>query len=354
MIKGLSFWIITTFILSVCLVAGLVILAEDIRNEPGSFLRQYPPHPAVQLQSINLPNEYYYFAGAANGKIYLANTSTPLYLMEMNSDLYDTSVVHLRIDNIEKQKYFRITVTIDSPYYYLMDGAMPYIYRGNIMDWKGELMKASTYFVDAIPISSNTFAIRALSSSSHEHELGKMSMSSGNVRLNYDLLEKQFDGIFDVDGSFTRSRALNRLVYLYYYRNEFIVMDTNLNLVYRGNTIDTFKIAQVKTAKVSSEDVIKLSAPPLTTNQGHAIYRHYLFVHSLLPAKNEYMQYFRNASVIDVYDLNNGSYQFSFYLFEQNGEKVRSIKISDGVLYALFKKSITSYKLSETNFGAPY
>jgi len=352
MTKKLTLWIVGCFILSIGIVVGLLALSKDIREQPGSFLRQYPPHPVIESKSIKLADEHYYFAGATRDKIYVANTLKPLEILEINSDMSDTSVVHLKIDNIEKQKYFRITVRIDSPYYYFMDGAIPYIYRGNITDWKGgPYMKDSTYFIDAIPISSGSFVLQAMSAKTREYALGKMDVNSKEVKLNHDLLKKQFDGTFDVDGSFSYSKKSNRLVYVYYYRNQFIVMDTNLNLDYQGNTIDTFKIAQVKTAEVYSEKVVKLSAPPIITNKDHTIYGQWLLIHSLLPAKNEYMKYFHKASIIDVYDLTSNSYQFSFRIFDQDGEKIKDLRVVGNRLYVLFQNSLLSYDLVDAYFS---
>lgn len=350
MTMKLGLWIVTTFIMSIGLVVGLWALSKDIRDQPGSFLRQYPPHPVIGSEIIKLPNERYYFAGATNDKIYLANTARPLDLLSINSDMSDTSIVHLNLSLPEALKFFRITVTVDSPYYYFMDGAIPYIFRGNMIDWKGEpFMKDSIYFIDALPISAGSFAISALSTKTNEKALGKLVVNQ-DVKLNHDLLERQFDGLFDVDGSLSYARDLNKLVYVYFYRNQYMVTDTNLNLDYRANTIDTFKTAQVKTADVYSNKTIELSAPPVITNKSHAVYKQWLFIYSLLPAKNENMEQFNKASSVDVYNLNSKSYQFSFYIYDQNGEKLRDLMVQNNALYALYKHSIRRFDLVKTYF----
>jgi hypothetical protein len=48
------------------------------------------------------------------------------------------------------------------------------------------------------------------------------------VSLNHELLEKQVDGVFDTDGQLLRDDITGELVYIYFYRNEFMVMDSNL------------------------------------------------------------------------------------------------------------------------------
>lgn len=351
MTKRLTLWIFASFILSISLVAGLWALSKDIREQPGSFLRQYPPHPVIGSETIKLPDEHYYFAGATNDKIYLANTVKPFEVLTVNTDMSDTSFVRLDLGITERLKYFRITVKVDSPYYYFMDGAIPYIFRGNIVDWKGEsFMKDGTYFIDALPISPESFAISALSTKTNEKALGKLVVNR-DVKLNHDVLERQFDGLFDVDGSLSYDKERNKLIYVYFYRNQYMVMDTNLNLDYRGNTIDTFKTAQVKTADVYSNKTIELSAPSVITNKSHAVYREWLFIHSLLPAKNENMDQFNKASTVDVYNLISKSYQFSFYIYDENGEQMRSLTVQNYKLYALYKHSIRRFDLVEKYFS---
>ena len=354
MTKQLTLWISISFILSIGLVAGLSALSKDIREQPGSFLRQYPPHPVIASDIIKLPDEHYYFAGATNEKIYLANTLDPFEVLTIHRDISDTTFVRLDLGITDRLKYFRITVRIDSPYFYFMDGAIPYMFRGKISTWKGEVfMKDSTYFIDALPISPGSFAISALSTKTNEKALGKLVVNR-NVKLNHDLLERQFDGLFDVDGSLSYEKELNKLVYVYFYRNQYLVIDTVLNLEYRGNTIDTFRTAQIKTADAYSGGSMKLSVPPVITNKSHAVYRQCLFVHSLLPAKNEDMDQFNKASVIDVYDLASQTYQFSFYIYDEDGEKMRNLMVRNNELYALYQSSIRRFDLVRKYFSKSF
>jgi hypothetical protein len=272
MTKKLTLWVIATFLLSIGLVVGLWALSKDIREKPGSYLRQYPTHVVEPVKLIRLPAKNYYFAGATAKNIFLANTERPLELLEIKTDFSASTDAHLKIDGFEGSKYIRISLAVDSPYFYVMDGGIPYIYRGSVNNWIGKpFMMDSVKFVDAIPLSPNSFAIRAISTKTKEYVLGKMTITpdSTTVDLNFNLLQRQSNGIFDVNGSFAFNKSMNRLTYVYYYRNQYFVMDTSLNLLGRGNTIDTFKIAQVRAAGVESEKSVRLAAPPLTTNRGH-------------------------------------------------------------------------------------
>jgi hypothetical protein len=131
------------------------------------------------------------------------------------------------------------------------------------------------------------------------------------------------------------SSVSNSLVYLYYYRNEFICADTNLNLKYRGKTIDTNTVAKIKIAKLNSRNQLTLAEPPLLVNKSACVWKNYLFVQSHLIADNENKEIFRHASVMDVYSQN----------------KVKSFKVADNHLVAIFGRYYLSYQLSPKYFS---
>jgi hypothetical protein len=147
------------------------------------------------------------------------------------------------------------------------------------------------------------------------------------------------------------SSVSNSLVYLYYYRNEFICADTNLNLKYRGKTIDTNTVAKIKIAKLNSRNQLTLAEPPLLVNKSACVWKNYLFVQSHLIADNENKEIFRHASVMDVYNLQTGLYRFSFYLGDYGQNKVKSFKVADNHLVAIFGRYYLSYQLSPKYFS---
>lgn len=95
--------------------------------------------------------------------------------------------------------------------------------------------------------------------------MGTLNLSD-TTKVKYAplLLQKQFDGIFDTDGSFHFNSQLNKIVYVYLYRNQYIVSSPDLTLDYRGNTIDTVSRAQIKLAKLKNNSNMQtFSKPPL-------------------------------------------------------------------------------------------
>jgi len=152
----------------------------------------------------------------------------------------------------------------------------------------------------------------------NESMLGKLTPDSLRAKFHPEILEKQIDGVFCVDGTMRFSKEIDRLVYTYRYRNQFIVMDTNLNVVARINTIDTTSKAKIKIATIKSTNSRTLASPPFVVNNQTSVYKQWLFVNSSLLALNDDPDTFNTTSIIDVYDIVNAKYLFSFYIGNNN------------------------------------
>jgi hypothetical protein len=350
-----SLLILTCCLLSsIALVTVLFAFSNYITHQPGSFYRIFPPHPVIESNMMGIEDDSYYIAGGTSEYIYLANTKKPFHLLAINTLLTDTLHIRLRIEDVDRLKYYRITVKIDSPYFYLMDGAIPYIYKGRMDNWRAKRFAYdSAYFVDAEPMSPSSFAIRSVGLKTLEHVLGKETTDTPHVRLNYGLLEKQVDGIFCTDGTLHYDKELARLIHVYFYRNQYMVIDTNMNLAYRGNTIDTFSHAQVKVGHISSENSTTMNAPPPFVNKSSCVFRNWLLIHSNLLSKNEDPKTFDRASVIDVYDLQSREYKFSFYLADHEKEKIKGFRIFNKRLFSSYNHYIMSYDLNKNRFQVP-
>lgn len=313
----------------------------------GNFKRKFiketvsPPEYALAL-----PYNSYYIAGATVNEIYLGNRIDPLHMIIIDTQSSDTVHVRLSVDLPEHKSKRKFTVSIDSPYYFLMNGNLPAVFRGRLHEWNAAKPMAShDYFVDAVPVGTSSLVMRSYSVRSKGFALAKKTGSEGNLEFNYRLLEKQIDGIFCVTGNLHYSREMGKLVYIYNYRNQYLVMDSSLNLSYRANTVDTFSHAPIKIAKIKSEGSHILASPPTMVNRKTTVNDRYLYVNSNVMASNEDIRDFRNGAVMDVYDLSEGRYCFSFHLPHYNGKRLTDLIISNGKLIALYDRYIVLMKL---------
>ncbi|MGB5819333.1 MAG: hypothetical protein WBG90_07590 [Saonia sp.] len=337
------------------LVTILFALSEDSLHRDNSFVRRFPGHPAIKAHELDLKINSYYIAGADEGQIYLGNPTAPLHLLVLDTALRKKQTVQLSLDRDSLQNR-SIQLRVIPPHFFLMDGTMPFVFRGNTTYWKAHsMMKEPFYFTMAQPIDSITLAIRGISNRTKENVLGKISLAdTAKIDLSHELLQKQVDGVFDTDGILHYNRQLRKLVYTYFYRNQYIVADKDLQLRHFGKTIDTVSRAQVQVGTIASKNKSQLSAPALMVNRYSATYGNYLFVNSKLVGRNEPMEIWKQASIIDVYNLVENTYQFSFYVYNIGQEKLKKFQVLDDKFIGLIGNHIVVYQLDEDRFKEMY
>lgn len=236
-------------------------------------------------------------------------------------------------------------IQIDSPFFYLMDGVKPVILRGSALDFHlNKQMNSTPYFTGGITLTKNSFAFRSVYNGIG-NKLIKQGIMLDSLKTT-TLLEKQVDGMFCTDGEMVKVPGSSKMFYVYYYRNQFLCADSNLNLLYKGKTIDTISHAQIKVARIKSSGQITMAAPPLIVNKRACANEKYLFVQSALRANNETDYMIKNVSMIDVYAVKDGKYQFSFYLPDFRGHKVRDFKVYGQSLYALYDHYLYKYQIN--------
>ncbi|HLV24410.1 MAG TPA: hypothetical protein VKY36_06510 [Moheibacter sp.] len=344
-LKSFTFLIILTSLLATGLVWILYVSSERIMQKENPFIRSFPPHIVEYENQIDLKYNSYYFAGSDEGTFYLGNNTAPLHALEI-----DTSLNHkVEIKILPEKSYFKfrsVQLRVLPPDFYLLDGSVPCVYSGKISDWKARLkLEGSPYFTSAEPISSNSFVFRSNSIESGENILGTLKLgNSSEFKLSGELLQKQSggDGIFDTDGTLLYNNESLKIIYLYRYRNQFIVADKEMNLVYRGNTIDTVSRARIKVTELNNERT--MSAPPLSVNISAATYHNLLFVNSSLRGKHDNKKAWEMSSTIDVYDLEKRIYLFSFYIVGLNGKKMTRMLITSQKIYVIIDNQLMMYK----------
>lgn len=287
----------------------------------------------------------YYMAGFAQGNIYLGNTSATRYLLRMDTLLKDTQSLVLKIDPARLKTPGQYRIALDSLDFHLFNGAARDIYKGKVGVWQAKPDDIFTpYFLECIPINESSKVFRYVSSQTKNNSLRKESRHAGIVE-NDKILEKQVDGIFCTSGMLDYNRQLNLLTYVYTFRNEILLIDTNLNLIRKLKTIDPVDSAKFIVSKIKSNQTSVLTSPSVTVNARSATWNKYLFIQSKLMGKKEDESMFNRAAVIDVYDLEKGMYVYSFYLPNKKEELITQFKVIDGYFYTIAGHYIDRYKI---------
>jgi uncharacterized membrane protein YphA (DoxX/SURF4 family) len=335
-------------LLSISFVAGLFLFSEDIMQKENPFIRRFPQGTAAKVAGIDLKNMSYYVAGTEKRKIYLANRLAPLQILEIDSDLKSKKHYTIQLDR-EDFKFQAVEVRINPPYFYVFDGTVAVIYRGMISDWKAKVISEKKYyFSDIVFMNPKLVAFRSQKPYTGENILG-IAKSNDSLEIKYNplALQKQMDGIFDTDGTMQYSVGLHKLIYTYYYRNEYIIMSENLTVEHRGNTIDTTTKAKLKVVKMKQSGDIKLGAPPYMVNRHTTISKNLLFVNSLLRGKYEGNEVWKHATVVDVYDISKQTYVLSFYVYDEERFRMKNFFANDSALYIVSGHFLLKYGYGE-------
>jgi len=321
--------------------------AADVKSQP--FNRNFRfVNGLSQIADVDLKVNSFYIAGAANNTIYLGNYTGPFHLVQVSVPNLDTVHFNVNIDTTKVPDDYRVfRMVVDSPYFYLNHGTMPGLFKGSLATKTGHafLPVDPPFFADALPLTTTRYALKCYSLERSENELATLVLDSPYLELKPNVLKKQIDGIFCVEGKMNYSKNLNRLTHVYSYRNECIVMDTNLEVVSRFHTIDTFRRAHIKVADVKSKNYSTLASPPAKINVNSCVDGNLLFVQSALLAENENKLEFQKGCTIDVYNIEKGTYLFSFHLPARNEHLPASfIRVGD-YFAAIYDNHLILYEL---------
>src|SRR5690606_17039557 len=76
----------------------------------------------------------------------------------------------------------------------------------------------------------------------------------------------------------------------------------------------------------------------------------YLLIKSNRLGRFESANMLDDASIIDVYDLQKQTYEFSFYLYNYRDERIKSFMVCNNLLVGLSEHYLVLYRLDNTRF----
>ena len=334
-------------------IIGVIIISKtsnSIHDYPGPFDRRFADASITPLRSRPIAIDKAELVSAGNSHIYLWSSLNPFKVIDVDRETLALKEESLMIRDVDTLHFFNIEARLDSPYFYLADGTVPYIYRCGISDWEcNRFMYDSTYFLDIEPLTSGSFALRSMVRDDDRCALLLQSNTAPHVVRRQGLLSKQKDGCFCTDGLMNRDPVTRNLVYTYFYRNEYLVLDTNLYMVNKGRTIDTFNIARIETAIIQTKSSIsyRLASPAFPINKRSYAAGSLLYILSTVRGRNEERKIFETSSVIDIYDTKEAAYQLSFYVPDRNGNKLNEFLVEGHEFIALFGNEIVIYDINE-------
>lgn len=328
-------------------VAGLYAMSERINSRKNAFIRQFPPHALSHRHLRDLHYNSYYIAGLTAGKIFLGNFIIHNYLITLDYALKDTQHINIGVLANDTPGVHPIKYYVDSPDVYITDESRSAIWHTRLdQPQSTEYLHSPLRFDQFTPLSATTFVIRHYDTTFQVNRIVRQNINTIIAPLQSDFLTRQADGFFSTDGIIRYNNMLNRLIYVYYYRNQYINADSNLHIIFTGHTIDTVSTAKLKIALVASEHRYKIASPPFVVNKYAATSGKWLFVCSSLLADNEERNNFDNNSVIDMYSIPDRRYFYSFYLPNVTAKKITDLKVNGSHVIAINDHFLSSYQLN--------
>jgi len=295
------------------------------------------------MKELDLGYNSFYLAGATTKHLYLANATYPQSIWITNHSLLDTQRIDFHIVNSGKIAWKAVRVIVDSPDVFCLEPITPTILKADLADFTFHRLDISNVnFSLSVPLSVSTFVNLVYDDAKDETRLVKMLADERSGDTRSYTIEKQKEGLFSTDGMIHFDRSNNRLVYIYYYRNQFLCLDSNLHFLYQSRTIDT--ISQV--ARIAAENKITLASPPLVVNKLSCIDQGILYINSPRLANNEDEKGFASYSVIDMYSLKDGSYKYSFNIPDYKGQKLRNFSVINHRIVAFQGHFMLTYRLN--------
>jgi len=331
-VLGSAVWVIVLFLTS-----------EEQIHRNNAFIRRYIPHVFDLEQVYDLGVNSYYIAGLTADSIYLGNATSPFTLMSFDKNLSGSSTTQIKLANASDIIFRASKIKVNDSVIFLFDGTVPVLFNGALQSRKITPQRTPFYFTKLHPLASDKFAFTAREAATNENELGLYSYAAtSSFKLVPHLLERQVDGIFDVEGFLTYNPELKKLIYVYRYRNEYFLADEDLNRVKRGKLIDTVSIAQLQIDTLDTKAQRKLGPNSINVSYNAATSGSYLYVHSKRLGRYE-NQLLKGRSILDVYDLSNLNYSHSLYLQHTGMHPLIDFSIRDDALFAICGNHLVKY-----------
>jgi hypothetical protein len=335
------------FFIGIASVFMLYKIAANQLQRENPFIRIFHSKWVNFESEIDLNVNSYYFAGFDKNNIYLANYTSPIHLLQIDTTLSSKKerIITLEDTNIPIKK---VIIQIRPPYFYWFDGSVPLIMTGNSDALKVTSKQDNlSFFTQIETLTNHDFIIRTNNAKNGENIIGTFNLNTPLVfHSNSNLLEKQknSDGIFETEGSLFHDPISKKAGYVYRYKNGYVLTDYHLNEMVRGKTIDTFYRPNIKIKK--NEKGQMLASLPTIVNNKIAAYNHLLFINSPLRGQFDPLEAWQNNATVDVYHLASQQYEFSFYITLYKEQKLHSFIVVNSSLYALVGNKLVKYSFS--------
>lgn len=326
---------------------GVILLRYAVKQKENSYAFQRLLIDMKHIKMIREDLQYqgYYFAGVSGDSIYLGNYTASRHLLAIPKDLRGKRKMSVDTGDISLSLKGHYHQQVQDGSFYMFNGLARVIHTSTIQECKLQNFNAQIpFFQQGIPISKGSVILSYVANSNNCNSLRKCGTGAEPIS-NEQIFKKQVDGIFCTSGMLHYSPTLQRLCYVYFYRNDILLIDTNLQLKSSFKTIDPFDSVsfEVSTIKSNHKSVITSDHNLVNARTSEADGK--LYVQSKIMGRNEDANRFKHSLVIDVYDLKALFYNCSFYIPLEPNHPVSDFKVVGHYLYTIAGTTIKRYTL---------
>lgn len=331
---------------AILIVATLVAVSRHNALPEEVFNRHFFVKKATLLFHAKKVKDIRAVCGMRQYKLYF-ETAIPGHFVQSDITLSQQRSVNYIFSSVDiVQSLF--TTFIDSSYGYIMAGNVPAIIKLDLDKGSYQLIDVpGRLFSQSVVIDKDVYVFRAYKKAGEKWNQLFMKVNARDNAIITDtgVSDRKGDAGLSTDGTLLFDKSTHRLLYVEYYHNQFICMDTPLHLLYKRHTVDHHINANFQAtinANQYGSDITNAS-PLILVNLQSITDQGKLFIRSGMKAGNESTGVFKNNAVIDVYQITDGQYNGSFYLPDFAGERLMNFYATADKLVVLYSNHIVVY-----------
>jgi|GEM_PF-6727499 len=213
---------------------------------------------------------------------------------------------------------------------------------------KDTLPLSKDLFTRVVMLDHGAYVLRGfdITVSKHDQIFIKGRLHDGIVGREKNISEKIGDAGLTTDGILLYDRQTHRVIYTYFFKGAFLIMDTSLNLISRSPTIKPSEHHEMEAGKFSAgaNNQYTYLKPPKMINFQSCTYNGGLYINSWVPGAGESADVFRHFTILDRYDQADGSYTGSVYLPLYQGQQMKKFVVTPTSIVAIYDNTVVIYK----------
>lgn len=341
----------TTITLVVTFSIAVVVTLFLLQDEPAKngFVRD-KYHTPTKKHGLDLQYNSYYISGLSNTEIFLGNITAPRLSVGCLYDMTEAVKEMVPFSKKNMIDWETARLRIDSPAVYLTEYSTPSFTSTTLLFNSEKYHNLKGLKFDLVQVlSPNSLIVNGYNPVLRQKALQKISTIGAINGEKVYKHELQQNSNFSIDGFLSYNKRAGKIIFTYYYRNQFVCLDTNMNVLFKGKTLDTNTIAKIKPAEYEKDGkkIKTMASPALKVNHSGYSDGGYIYIESALAGDNEDSNKFKEDTTIDVYSIETGAFIYSLFIPKYQGQKLSQFAVKGNILVAIHGRSLVTYQLKQ-------